>query len=115
MSAEPPAAAATMMRTRCQVQKSTAQKFCCIHPERMAMQHGCPNCTTLRPPAFRYDRRGPSSALAMLANAHDSLLHFRITEIWNIGPLGDRRHSALMLAARITLAHFPVSSAMSFP
>jgi hypothetical protein len=32
-----------------------------------------------------------------------------------IDPTADRSHSALMLAARITLPHFSVSSAMSLP
>jgi hypothetical protein len=59
---------------RCQMQKSTAQKFCCFHPQRMAMQHDRLDWTTLRPPAFRYYRRGFNSALAALANAHESLL-----------------------------------------
>jgi hypothetical protein len=34
------------------MQKSTALKVCCIHPERMALQPGL-DWTTLRPPAFR--------------------------------------------------------------
>jgi hypothetical protein len=35
--------------------------------------------------------------------------------LWNIDPRADRLYSALMLAARITLPHFSVSSAMSLP
>jgi hypothetical protein len=33
------------------MQKSTARKVCCIHPERMALQPGL-DWTTLRPPGF---------------------------------------------------------------
>jgi hypothetical protein len=40
----------------------------------MAMRHGRLDCTTLRPPAFRYYRRGLGSTLATLPNAHESLL-----------------------------------------
>src|SRR5262249_55428489 len=35
--------------------------------------------------------------------------------LWNIDPTADRPHSPLMLAARITLPHFSVSSAMNLP
>jgi hypothetical protein len=38
----------------------------------MAMQHGCPDWTALRP--FRYHRQNFNSALATFANAHGSLL-----------------------------------------
>jgi hypothetical protein len=58
--------------TRGQMQKSTTRKFCCVHPDRIEQR--CPDWTTLRSAAFRYHRRGLNSALAMLANAHKSLL-----------------------------------------
>jgi hypothetical protein len=35
--------------------------------------------------------------------------------LWNIDPRPDRSRYSLILAARITLAHFSVSSAMSRP
>ena len=41
------------------------------------------------------------------------LAAFAEREIWNVGPGAD--YSALMLAARTTLAHFSVSSAMNLP
>src|SRR5580700_6222828 len=56
------------------MEEFAAREFCCIHPERMAMQHGCLDWTTLRPLGFRYYRLGLNSALATLANAHWSLL-----------------------------------------
>jgi hypothetical protein len=37
--------------TCCKVQKSTARKVRCVHPERMALQPGL-DWTTLRPPGF---------------------------------------------------------------
>jgi hypothetical protein len=55
------------------MQKSTARKVCCIHPERMALQPGL-DWTTLCPPAFWYYRRGLNFGLATLAIAHESLL-----------------------------------------
>src|SRR6266581_4445736 len=39
----------------------------------------------------------------------------RLTKFMDIGPRSERPYSALMLAARITLPHFSVSSAMSLP
>src|SRR5271169_5189613 len=53
------------------MQKSTARKLCSVDPARMAMQQRCPDWTTLRPPAFRYYRRGLNSALTTLADAHE--------------------------------------------
>jgi hypothetical protein len=60
--------------TRCQMQKLATWKARCVPSERMPKQHGCLDGTTLRPPAFRYYRWGHCSALANLANAHESLL-----------------------------------------
>jgi hypothetical protein len=56
---------------RYQMQKSAAQKFWCIYPEQMDLQHGCLDWTTLRPPALRDYL---NSALATLPDAHEPLL-----------------------------------------
>jgi hypothetical protein len=39
----------------------------------------------------------------------------RNERLWNVGSPRDRRHSGLMLAARITLPHFSASSTKNFP
>ena len=42
-------------------------------------------------------------------------LPFAYRELWNIGRQATQSHCALMLAARITLPHFSVSSAINLP
>src|SRR5262249_13418068 len=50
-----------------------------------------------------------------LEREHSLWTHSRNGTLWNIEPTGDRPHSALILAARITLPHFSASSLMSLP
>src|SRR5262245_21099076 len=40
---------------------------------------------------------------------------FAERDLWNVSATADQRQSALMLAARMTLPHFSVSSAMNLP
>src|SRR5580704_189114 len=92
------------------MQKSTTGKLCCFHPERMAMQHGRLDWTTLRPLGFRYNQRGLNSAPATYANAHGSLLHFRKTGNTEYWRGDDQPYSVLMFAALMIGHHFSISA-----
>jgi hypothetical protein len=71
-----------------------------------------PRRIRLRPCDSRYRRERGSARDQMqkisAGKFHSALPAFRAT-------VGSRNHSGLMLAARITLRHFSVSSAMSLP
>jgi hypothetical protein len=55
------------------------------------------------------------SALAHFADSSRTSPELRLTEVMEFQPAGGRFYPALILAARITLPHFSVSSAMNFP